>query len=143
MTNPSKRDSAARKVVAVARSIVTYEIGIPAGCVRMSRTLSWLAPYEADLPKVFEEYLRQVQSLPLTSERLGWDRSVLREKDKILEATNQQFRDQIFDTCWALIDRFSQDSPEAVGPFKPDFGLSGELRVCELNSSGTKASGDF
>ena len=108
MVNPSKRDSAARKVVAVARSIVTYEIGIPAGCVRMNRTLFWLAPYETGLPTVFEEYLRQVQSLPLTSERLGWDRSVLREKDKVLEATNQQFRDRIFDACWALIDRFAQ-----------------------------------
>lgn len=114
MTNPSKRDSAARKVVAVARSIVTYEIGIPAGCVRMSRTLSWLAPYETDLSTVFEEYLHEVQSLPLTSERLGWDRSVLHEKDKVLEATNQRFRDRVFDTCWDLIDRFAKDSHSAV-----------------------------
>lgn len=28
MANPSKRDSAARKVAAVARSIVTYQIGL-------------------------------------------------------------------------------------------------------------------
>jgi hypothetical protein len=111
MANPSKRDSAARKVVAVARSIVTYEFGIPAGCVRMSRALSWLSPYETDLPTVFEEYLRQVQSLPLTQERLGWDRDVLREKDEVLEATNQRFRDRVFDTCWNLIDRFTQPSP--------------------------------
>lgn len=114
MTNPTKRDSAAKKVVAVARSIVTYEIGIPAGCVRMSRTLSWLAPHEADLPTIFEEYLHEVQSLPLTSERLGWDRSVLREKDKVLEATNQRFRDRLFDVCWSLIDRFADDSPSTV-----------------------------
>ncbi len=109
MTNPSKRDSAARKVVAVARAIVTYQIGIPAGCVRISRTLSWLAPYETDLPEIFDEYLQQVRGLPLIGERLGWDRSVLREKDKLIEATNQQFRDGIFDTCWGLIDRFAQD----------------------------------
>ena len=110
MTNPSKRDSAARKVVAVARSIVTYEIGLPLGCIRMSRTLSWLKPYETGLSTIFEEYLREVQSLPLTSERLRWDRSVLQEKDKVLEVTNQRFRDRFFDTCWALIDRFVKDS---------------------------------
>ena len=114
MTNPSKRDSAAKKVTAVARSIVTYEIGIPAGCVRMSRTLSWLVPYEINLPTIFEEYLHEVQSLPLTSERLGWDRSVLRERDKVLEATNQRFRDRLFDACWALIDRFGNDSHSTV-----------------------------
>ncbi len=44
MGNPSKRDSAAKKVVAAARSLVTYQIGLPAGCQRMSRTLVWLAP---------------------------------------------------------------------------------------------------
>jgi hypothetical protein len=108
MTNPSKRDSAVRKVTAVARSIVTYQIGLPAGCLRMSRTLFWLAPYETDLPSVFEEYLKEVQGLPITSERLLWDRNMLQEKDKVLEATNRQFRDRIFATCWALIDRFAE-----------------------------------
>lgn len=114
MTNPSKRDSAARKVVAVARSIVTYEIGLPAGCLRMRRTLSWLAPYETSLPEVFEEYLKEVGELPITSERLLWNRSVLREKDKVLEATNQRFRERVFDSCWALIDRFAETGPSAA-----------------------------
>jgi hypothetical protein len=114
MTNPSKRDSAARKVVAVARSIITYQIGLPAGCLRMRRSLSWLAPYETGLPTVFEEYLQEVRDLPITSERLRWDRSVLQEKDKVLEATSQRFRDRVFDSCWALIDRFAETTPSAA-----------------------------
>jgi hypothetical protein len=65
MVNPSKRDAAARKVVAAARSIVTYQIGLPAGCQRMSRTLAWLAPYETGLPTVFEGYLNQVRDCQL------------------------------------------------------------------------------
>jgi len=80
----------------------------------MNRALSWLAPYETGLPTVFEEYLREVQTLPITQERLRWDRSVLREKDKVLEGTNQRFRDRVFDTCWDLIDRFAQDSDPGV-----------------------------
>jgi len=114
MTNPSKRDSAARKVVAVARAIVTYEIGLPAGCVRMRRSLSWLAPYEAGLPTVFEEYLKEVRELPITSERLLWNRSALQEKDKMLEGMNRHFRDRVFDACWALIDRFADAPPSAA-----------------------------
>jgi hypothetical protein len=110
MANPSKRDSAARKVVAVARSILTYQIGLPAGCVRMQRTLLWLAPYETGLPTIFDEYLKEVRELPITSERLLWDRKVLREKDTLLEATNQRFRDRVFDTCWGVIDRFAEST---------------------------------
>lgn len=114
MVNPSKRDSAAKKVVAVARSIVTYQIGLPAGCVRMNRALSWLAPFETALPEVFEEYLREVRQLPITTERLFWDREALRQMDEALEEANRRFRDRIFDACWALIDRFtaSTASPE-------------------------------
>jgi hypothetical protein len=111
MGNPSKRDSAAKKVVAAARSLVTYQIGLPAGCQQMSRTLVWLAPYETDLPTVFDEYLSQVRGLPLGSERLLWNRKVLQEKDVELEATNQRFRDQLFDTCWTIIDRFAETIP--------------------------------
>lgn len=108
MTNPSKRDSAARKVVAVARSIVTYQIGLPLGCTRMDRTLTWLAPHEANLPTIFREYLWAVREIPIGSERLLWNRDVVREKDKLLEATNERFRDRIFDACWSLIDRFAE-----------------------------------
>lgn len=95
------------KVVAVARSIVTYQIGLPAGCIRMHRTLSWLAPYETGLPGVFDEYLKAVRHLPISSERLSWDRRTLQERDKLLEVANQRFRDQVFDACWNLIDRFT------------------------------------
>ena len=63
MANPSKRDSTARKVVAAARSIVTYQIGLPEGCRRTSRALVWLAPYETGLPTVFEDYLIEVRLL--------------------------------------------------------------------------------
>lgn len=111
MANPTERDSAARKVVAVARSIVSYQIGLPVGCLRMSRSYYPLARFEADLPTVFEEYLKEVQDLPIASERLLWNRNVLREKDKALEATNQRFRDRIFDACWTLIDRFAESGP--------------------------------
>lgn len=116
MVNPSRRDSVARKVVVAARSIVTYQIGLPEGCRQMSRNLVWLAPYETGLPTVFDEYLKEVRGLPLGSERLLWDRKVLQVKDVSIEATNQRFRNQIFDTCWAVIDRFGEPSPSGSAP---------------------------
>jgi hypothetical protein len=112
MTNPTKHELAARKVLAVARTIVTYQIGLPMGCKRMDRTLLALGLYENNLPTVFAEYLRAVGSLPIGPERLHWDREVLRQKDVELEATNEKFRDPIFDACWSIIDRFAhQEDP--------------------------------
>ena len=116
MANPTKRDSAARKVVAVARSIVTYQVGLPTGCRRMFRTLYWLASHESNLPTTFEEYLDKVRGLPIGSERLYWNRDVLRKKDVEIEKVNEQFRDQIFEASWALIDRFADSGTEEVKP---------------------------
>lgn len=107
MTNPSKRDAAAKRVVSAARAILTYQIGLPAGCQRMRRALIWLKPYETNLPTVFDKYLEETVGLPIGSERLEWDRKVLQEKDIALENINQRFRDRVFDTCWSLVDRFA------------------------------------
>ena len=55
----------------------------------MSRALERLAPYETGLPTLFEDYLKEVRLLPIGSERLSWNRWILREKDIALEAANQ------------------------------------------------------
>lgn len=86
----------------------------------MSRTLVWLAPYEMDLPGVFDQYLKEVRNLPITSERLSWNRKALQQKDKLLEAANERFRDRVFDACWALIDRFADSAASARIETSPD-----------------------
>ena len=113
MTNPDRRDAAAKKVVSAARSIVTYQIGLPVGCQRMSRSLIWLKPHDMNLPTIFDDYLAETVGLPIGSERLEWDREYLQQKDIALEKINQRFRDRIFDTCWTLISRFGEVSVES------------------------------
>lgn len=107
MVNPTIRDSSARKVVAVARQIVTYQIGLPTGCQRMIRTWSPLLTDGLEWKSVFEEYMAQVNGFPLGSERLQWNREALREKDVTLERINIEYRDRIFDACWDLISLLS------------------------------------
>lgn len=108
VTNPSKRDIAAKKVVARARAILADQIGFSVGCQRLDRALYWLSPYETDLPTITHEYLKAVEGLPIGSERLLWEREALREKDAVLESVNQKFRGRILETCWILIDRFDK-----------------------------------
>src|SRR4051812_48005811 len=104
MPNPTIRDSSARKVVAVARQIVTYQIGLPAGSQRMIRVWSPLLKDGLEYKSAFEDYMSQVTGLPIGSERLQWKRDVLQEKDRILERVNMEYRDRLFFACWALID---------------------------------------
>ena len=80
-----KRDSYFRKLVANARAIISYQIGLPLGCVKMSSILTWLE-YEGeklDVP-VFREYLDNVRDLPTGSERLECSRAALRRYDERL-----------------------------------------------------------
>jgi hypothetical protein len=50
----------------------------------------------------------------LGTDRLHWEREVLREKDAALEQINRRFRDRVFDAAWAIIDRFGR-SPQTDG----------------------------
>ena len=107
MANRSRHDAAAKKVVSAARALLTYQIGFPVGCQRLSRALAWLKPYETNLPTIFDDYLAETVGLPIGSERLEWDRKTLHQKDEALENINQRFRDPIFETCWTILDRFA------------------------------------
>ena len=107
--NPDKATSYRSKLVSAARAIVTYEVGLPRGCTRMLNALSRLRPYEQLIYPVFEDYRRATSGLPTGQERLHWDREALRMLDTRLEAVNREFRDRIFDACYAILDRFAPD----------------------------------
>ena len=116
MANPDKRTSHLRELVSAARSVVTYQVGLPHGCTRIRAVLFWLRPFEPlDLP-VFEEYHAATLDLPTGTERLHWSRDALRERDVRLEAINREFRDRVFEACYDIIDRFAI-LPEAPHPF--------------------------
>lgn len=106
MANPDKRTSYLKKLVSVARSIVTYQVGIPLGCTRAASLVMSLEPFEKlDIP-VFAEFRDAVRSLPIGTERLHWARDVLRERDTQLEKIIRDFRDRVFDACYDIIDRY-------------------------------------
>jgi hypothetical protein len=113
MVNPEKQVSLHRELVAAARSIVTYQIGLPLGCVRLARISSWLKPFEDAELQVVEKYLEVVRRLPIGTERLTWDRTALRREDVKLEAANHEFRDSVFEVCYHILDRFAEIETKA------------------------------
>jgi hypothetical protein len=101
-----KHESLIQKLVANARAIITYQVGLPVGCLKMSKILTWLAPYEQlDYP-VFRDYLQAAQELPLGTERLRWNRESLRRYDERLLKINLTYREQILDTCFDIIEKY-------------------------------------
>lgn len=104
MANPDPQTTNRAKLVSAARAVVTYQIGFPQGCVRLTRAAAWLRAHEpVDLPAV-EAYVAAVRELPIGTERLAWDRVALRQLDVQLEAANRRFRDPVFEACFRIID---------------------------------------
>jgi hypothetical protein len=111
--NGQKRNSYLRKLVANARAIISYQVGLPFGCVRMGRLLTWLE-YEGgklEFP-VFGEYLERVRELPTGSERLECSRDALRRYDERLVPINLEYRERIIDTCFEIVERYGEGETE-------------------------------
>ena len=105
--NEQKRNSLLRKLVANARAIISYQVGLPFGCDRMRKLLTWLE-YEGEKLEfpVFGEYLERVHELPTGSERLECSRAALRRYDERLVPINLEYRERIIDTCFDIIERY-------------------------------------
>lgn len=101
------RDSYLRKLVADARAIISYQVGLPFGCVKASRLLTWLENEgeKLDFP-VFGEYLSEVQEIPTGPERLECSRAALRRYDERLVPINLKYRERIIDACFSIVQRF-------------------------------------
>jgi hypothetical protein len=107
--NEEERRTHIYKLVSNARAIISYQVGLPVGCLRMARLLSSLQPLGSFEYPVFGEYLLEVQNLPIGSERLHWARDALRKVDERLDKTNAKFRERVFESCHDIIDAFATD----------------------------------
>ena len=111
--NQQKRDSYFRRLVANARAVISYQVGLPVGCIKMNRLFTWLE-YEGEklAYPVFGEYLENVRSLPTGSERLECSRAALRRYDERLVAINLEYRERIIDACFDMIERYGEDKTD-------------------------------
>jgi hypothetical protein len=107
-----ERTNAIARVVAAARAILTYQVGLSVGAARMRGAVSRLQDFETIECTVFNEYMNAVSNLPTGSERLEWSADVLKERDKELERINTLFRDRMFDSARELLERFGREAGE-------------------------------
>ena len=106
--NEQKRVSYLRKLVANARATISYQVGLPVGCVKMERLMVWLGTEGEKLSfPVFGEYLLKVREFPTGSERLECSRAALRRYDERLVPINLEYRERIIDACFEIVERFA------------------------------------
>ena len=109
--NPQQHQSLIRKLVANARAIISYQVGLPVGCVKMNKILIWLAAFEKlDYP-IFNDYLKDTTELPISTERLQWNRESLRKYDERLLQINLRYREKVIDTCFEIIEKYKITEP--------------------------------
>lgn len=103
-----KHRSFLKRLVANARAIISYQVGLPLGCQKMRTILYWLEPFEVLEYPVFDRYSNATRALPTSSERLQCSREALRRYDEKLVAINLEYREEVLDACFDIIDRFGK-----------------------------------
>jgi hypothetical protein len=110
--NEERHRSLIKQLVANARAIISYQVGLPFGCARMTKILGWLEPFEVlDFP-IFKQYAAATLEIPTGSERLHCTRAALRRYDLKLVAINLEYREDVLDTCFEIIERFANRNGE-------------------------------
>ena len=82
-----KRNNLIKKLVSNARAILTNQIAIPLGVVKMTKLIKWInciEPIDLDL-NVFNEYYSKTTELPLGTERLTYNKEFLLKLDLELD----------------------------------------------------------
>lgn len=109
------------RLVSAARSVVTYESGLPQGCRRILGVLTWLPQRGAEIRgrTAIAEYCSALAEFPAGSDRLLWNREALRKYDRRLEKLDRRYRDRVFEACWEIIDRYGEGGQASLGDSGP------------------------
>jgi hypothetical protein len=98
-----KYSSNEEAIIANARRILTNQITLPFGAMRMYRLQSDLKePFPVDLT-VFKTFLNTISSYPIGTERLLWNIDALKQQERDIDRAIMDYRDLIFDKCFEII----------------------------------------
>jgi Protein of unknown function (DUF2489) len=105
-----QREIYIQKLVSNARAIISNQIGIPLGSIKMEKIMFWINHIETiteiDL-RIFSAYNSETIQFPVGTERLRCNKEYLKEIDKELDKLTLQYKDRIFDKCFEIIGTFA------------------------------------
>src|SRR5437899_7059558 len=101
---PERRIATTKRLVSAARAVLSTQVGIGIGCIRINKILIWLGPeVQSEFP-VFAEFIDSVPgSVPIGNERLHWSSKALLEIDPKLAAVESRYRSRVLEACVDII----------------------------------------
>ena len=102
------------QLVAICESVLAEEMGVIAGSRRLNRL--GLQLYGARDPDfvTFAGVDSETDHLPVDSERANWSAEALERKDKEIAHAEKIYREDVFEDCRKLIERFRLEPGKAV-----------------------------
>ena len=105
-----QHESRIKSLVSNARAIISNQTTIPLGALRMERILysiNEIEPLaEIDL-NVFVEYNSKSSNFVIGSERIHCEREFLRNQDRLLDELTSEYKEELIDKCFEIIERFA------------------------------------
>ena len=103
---PEQEVARKKQLVSVAKALLSLQVGISVGCVRISRALLRLALQSDERYRIFHEFNRATLGLPIGNERLLWAHPALLEHDAKLAKVEAEFRPKLLSACVAIISEY-------------------------------------
>jgi hypothetical protein len=103
---PEQEVARKKQMVSAAKALLSLQVGIGVGCVRINKILHWLSLQDDLRYQVFKQFLAATTGLPIGNERLLWAHAALLESDAKLAAIEAEFRPKVLRTCIDVIDTY-------------------------------------
>lgn len=108
--NEEHREWASRKIVAIAKSIISGDLGIVAGARQLA---GWRFDVDAENDSDFLFFLAvdsETDDLPVGEVRSRWNPEALKAKDAELQKFETSVRNRAIEACHSLIRKYEQPS---------------------------------
>jgi hypothetical protein len=102
---PEQEVARKKQLVSAAKALLSLQVGISIGCVRITKILYRLGLQNDEQHRVFHQFNRATVGLPIGNERLLWAHPALLEHDAKLAKIEAEFRPKLLNACIAIISR--------------------------------------
>jgi Protein of unknown function (DUF2489) len=103
---PEQEVARKKQLVSAAKALLSLQVGIAAGCLRVRKILFWLRLQDEERYLIFNQFITATGAIPLANERLLWAHSALLEQDEKLARIEAKYRPCILRACIAIIAEF-------------------------------------
>jgi hypothetical protein len=107
--NEEHRQFLSRKIVTAAQTILPGELGVIAGARQLCSLGHQVGAHDDADFTFFVAIDSETDHLPIGEVRQHWNREALRAKDTEIASFESFYREQAFEICRRLIEKYDQD----------------------------------